>query len=475
MERERERVAAECVEWLAGLWELTEPGESRCANPHLLNLLRFTPQLSRHPALECLTRLRQGQSRDRLIKAVVGAACAEPARPHELHHRLQALVTEAEDLLGTGPYRLLQQARGEARRRIEELAGEMDPAADLAEITGERLPLRVFAAPSIFLPPPQAGRHGVLVQRGDEWVVHLHFGFPLRQDPGQFGINRFWLLGGAWHYAIDLYLERYWPPIARRLEERRELTAAVLLALEAAGNREPSSCADFLRAHLNVSLKCLLARRLGVPDGVHRAFARASGLALFPWFEEWLQESGGEGADLAAHISTLPEALAAARPRWESLARSGAGAPPAVNLALISPSARRACLVIPDEWSQEAAAAAVAGWRLLPLTLMRYGEWARTRAGERLPVLAFGEPERNPLVQRVLQQRGLSLDTLAADPAIIALSLPGFEQAPWCIAVAVSRPETAAALYIEMALEHTSSYLVLDGGVVVGSGLVSFA
>jgi hypothetical protein len=207
---------------------------------------------------------------------------------------------------------------------------------------------------------------------------------------------------------------------------------------------------------------------------VHRAFARARGLVLFPWFEEWLQDSCAEGAALAAHIATLPEALASERSRWENLARSGAGAPAAVNLALISPETRRACLVVPDEWSEEDAAAAVAGWRLLPLPRIRYGEWIRARTDEADPVIAFGEPERNPLVRRVLDQRGLSLETLdAADPAIIALSLPGFEGASWCVAVAVTRPETAAALRMEMALKQTSWYVSFDGGSVVGSGRVA--
>jgi hypothetical protein len=421
-----------------------------------------------------VARLRRVQSRDRLIKAVASAAYGEASDQLGLFEALQSLRAEAEDLLGSGPYRFIQQGRGEARQRVADLAGKLDPAADLAEVTGERLPLRVVLAPSVFLPPPQAGRHGALVRRSEEWVAHLSFGFPLHQDPEQFSINRPWLLGGAWHYAIHLYLERYWPSIARRLAERHELAAAVEQALGAMQDRDVRPWTDILRTHVNVAMKGLLSRRLGLPDSVHRAFARASGLVLFPWVEEWLQDSRAEGTALAAHIATLPEALAAARPRWESLARSGASSPPTINLALISPSARRACFVVPDEWSAEAAAAAVAGWRLLPLPLVRYGEWLRARTAGAGPVIAFGEPERNPLVRQVLEQRGLDLAaTAAADPAIIALSAPGFEAAAWCIAVAVTRPETANPLHIEMALQQTSSYVILDGGILVGAGRVS--
>ena len=82
-------------------------------------------------------------------------------------------------------------------------------------------------------------------------------------------------------------------------------------------------------------------------------------------------------------------------------------------------------------------------------------------------VAAFGEPERNPLVGGVLAGRGLSFDGTAGDPALLALSPPGFDAAPWCIAVAVTRPETAAGLRMEMALRQTSTWTLFDGGTVV--------
>jgi hypothetical protein len=470
---ERDRNAAESVEWLAALWELAEGKESQCANPHLLTLLRLSPRVSAHPALACVAGLRREQSRDRLIKILVEAAYGEAAQP-VLQSALQSFAAEAEGRLGAGFYGLIRQARDEARQRVEEIAGEMNPSEDLAAVTGEWIPLRVVLSPSVFLPPPQSGRHGALVRQPEEWVAHLFFGFPLRQDPQKFNINRIWLLGGAWHYAIHLYLDRYWPQIAQRLAADRELAEAVTLALGPPQDHRGAPWTEVLRMHVNVALKGLLSQRFGLPDVLHRAFARATGLKLFPWFEEWLRGGGAEGSALGAYISTLPEALAAERPRWESSARAEAGAPPSVNLALLSPSARRACLVVPDEWSDEAAAAAVAGWRLLPLPLLRYGEWARTRAHDANPVIAFGEPGRNPLVRRVLAQRGLSLDTLETDdPAIIALSPPDPGAAAWCIAVAVSRPETAAALRMEMALNETSRYILLQGGNVIDSSRVT--
>src|SRR5581483_604615 len=240
------------------------------------------------------------------------------------------------------------------------------------------------------------------------------------------------------------YLDRCWPLVAHALDADPELPSAVRAALESSSEHGEQSWTEMLKMHINVALKCLLSRRLNVPDGVHRAFARARGLVLFPWFEEWLVESGAQGTALAEHITTLPAALASTRTRWERIAKAWGGTPPTVNLALISSSSRRASMVVPDDWSERAIEAAVAGWRLLPLPVVRHREWMQTPSRDTNPVIAFGEPERNALVQRVLDQRGLNLQTVqAADPAIIALSQPGLPDASWCIAVAVTRPEAA--------------------------------
>lgn len=468
------RRAADSVEWLAALWELAEGRDSHCANPGLLTLLRFTPGWSAHPATVAVASERRRTSRDPLIKAIVRDAYGEPTRAAELRMALEDLAARSHDIVGAGPCQVVAQARAEAERRVAAIAGRLDPAADLVAVTGEPVQLQILVAPSVFLPPPQSGRHGVLLRRDDRWVAHLHFGFPLEGDVEAFNINRTWLLGGAWHYAIDIYLQRHWPPIAERLADRRDLAEAVSAAMESSRGGEGGSWTDALRAHVGVAFKCLLSRRQGQPDGIHRALARASGLSLFPWFEAWLLDAASGGRPLDTALQALPEALTQDRPAWESLGRA-AGLPPAVNLALMSPGARRASLVVPDDWSDDAATAAVAGWRLLPLPVVRHGEWLRASSG-RTPVIAFGDPARNPLVGRVLAQRGLALEALAATrPAIIALSAPGFEGAPWCIAVAVQRPETAATLHMEMALKQTSSYVLLDGPVVIGAQQVAIA
>jgi hypothetical protein len=461
------------VEWVAALWQVTDDGSTRCANPHLLPLLRVADSLHAHPAREAVARARALHGRDRMVKALVGSCYGQGRDGDGLLEALRPLLTEGEQALGAGSHAVVEDARALAARRLHEIAGDLDPAADLAELVGERVALRVVVAPSVFLPPPQAGRHGVLVRGARESIAHLTFGLPLRQDPRQYSITRPWLAGGGWHYAIQLYLERRWPVVAERLAARPALVEALAAALRSADGGA-DDWTDLLQVHLNVALKCLLSRRLSMPDGIHRAFARARGLVLFPWFEEWMLAAGADGGGLAAAIAALPDALADGRARWEALAAAGGGPPAAVNLALISRSARSACLVVPDAWPEQAVLQAVAGWRLLPLPLLRYSEWAGRADSAARPAIAFGEPASNPLVRTVLEQRGLSLDVLTAeDPAIIALSAPAFTDAPWCVAVAVTRPQTAAGLRMELALRQTSTYVALDGTLVIGAERMS--
>jgi hypothetical protein len=230
---------------------------------------------------------------------------------------------------------------------------------------------------------------------------------------------------------------------------------------------------EVMAVHVNFAMKSALYRRGGFREDLLRKLAHGEGFILFSQVEQWLRDGLG-GTPLPAYLRTLPDALAATQAQWQDLRFADVAAPPtAVNIALMSMNARTATFVVPDEWSEAASTAAMAGWDLLSLPRLRYSEWCRVRARDASPVIAFGEPERNDLVRGVLDQRGLSLARVQAhDPAIIALSRPGFEGRDWCLAVAVTRPETAALLHIEMALARTGAdpYLVCDGSAVIAMG-----
>jgi hypothetical protein len=148
---EVQELACENVEWLAALWELTEVRESRTANPKLLTVLRCTSRLPFHPAVDAVVRARRLHSRDKLIKLVVRDTYGESTSPPDLRAALTRLRAERDDLLGRVPSRLIDDARRRAVRRVEVMAGRLDPAADMAALTGEYVPLRVALAPSVFL------------------------------------------------------------------------------------------------------------------------------------------------------------------------------------------------------------------------------------------------------------------------------------------------------------------------------------
>src|SRR5471030_1217228 len=126
--RHQERDAIDRVEWLAALWEITDD-QPRSANPDLLTLLRFASHLGAHPAVGHVARLRRSHSRDRVIKALVCAAYETSAHRdalyYALHDALHQLAASAEDVLGAGPWRLIEDARDEARRRVAALAGSL--------------------------------------------------------------------------------------------------------------------------------------------------------------------------------------------------------------------------------------------------------------------------------------------------------------------------------------------------------------
>lgn len=472
MDRHPEHAALNAVEWLAALWDLCEPGPSRAANPHLAAFVRFDGNLRQHDACAWLRRERRVSKRDRLVKRVVSAAYGQTddADIPASFHQLCAAIPQ---VLGSELFGLIEEARDAARVRVEVLAGRLDPAGDVAAITGEPIPMRVVIAPSVFLPPPQAGRHGVMLHQGSGTVAHLHFGFPLERDPREYNITRPWLMGGAWHYAFRLYTNRYWPAIARRLAACPDLAEAISPLVDddaTAGRVAPGEprWIGWLERHLHLALKDALYRERGESNADFRTLLELRGYTLAPWFDAWMTRGLSRKIPLRDVLATLPDALRNERSEWAGLARAAAPLPPTINMALASRNARRAVLVFPDDWPEPTVRAVAVRWGTAAMPLARCGDWL-PRGSDGAPVIAFGEPANNALVRTVLEQRGLPWPPCPSDSAaLVAVSTEPACNAPWCIAVAVSRPETAARLCAAAFHDRFNTYVLLDGVVVIG-------
>ncbi|MEI9928908.1 MAG: hypothetical protein WDN44_16010 [Sphingomonas sp.] len=445
------QLAAERVELMALLWQVLDGEVAYCANPRLLMATRLVPELQTLPATGRLRDLRRTNSRDQLIKGLVCAAhgLPVPAGLAELAAALDALSDQWDGLLG-GLAAPLAAAYREMRSRAEPLAHGLDPSADMAAITGERDRLEVVVLPSLFLPPPQNGRHSVLVDLPEGAIAYLHYGFPLDDDPAQFGISGYWLLGGAWHYAVNRFILRHWPAIAADLRAMPELEAALTQAL--ADHREAVVWPQVVAEHVGIALKCALCAQARMPELVHRSFARTQGMAFFGWFKEWTAELAREPQDFVANFRRLPQVLEARRDELVAVAAATRSGPASINFALASRD-HRPVIVLPDHWDDALRERIGRRWSLVTGALLSESEWRGSADPARASVIAFGQVGRDILVDELLTRRGLTLaESDEGGEVLVSLFPPERARKPWQMAIAVHDPEVAG----NFAAEHVT-------------------
>ena len=179
-----EQQVAERIEILAALIQLNSDDSVYSANPRLINVLHITPLLREHRAGQILRTIMPSLSRDGLIKQIVSISYGNAVS--EDIEDLTAAIDDIsalwdQELGGIAP--ILAEAYQTMVRRVALLYDGIDPVNDLTRMTGEEDKLRIVINPSLFLPPPQTGRHGASIvsrQHGD--VSHLFFGYPLDEN-----------------------------------------------------------------------------------------------------------------------------------------------------------------------------------------------------------------------------------------------------------------------------------------------------
>lgn len=454
---EAERPLQHKVDLLAALW-ICGDDEPYTANPQLLPLLRDFDPLHSHEARAAFDRIRYRVGRDAMIKLLTRHTCGQQLDPDAEALAFIEALNDLDDLYGAQFAARLAPERAAMREAVARLTAGIDAVSDLAAITGSRCELDIAFCPSLFLPPPQKGRHGATVRDDGRTVVFLYFGFPLAEDLARFGVDRGFFNGGAQSYAIRVWLEPRWRRLAEDLASRTSLRDALTPHLRV-GERWP----DLVRTNLGIALRGKLAEREGVPRATFRHAVLGARAPLFDWFVGWLDAAG---APLDAALPSLADA--AERDAGELAAMLDHRArPDTINAALFA-CTEPPTLVIPDTWDEPTVAMAERAWSAIGAVTLRVSQWMISERAVHAPVIAVGNAQENPIVASVLRRRPVEVPPNLS--AAVVLSFYDGGDGPWTLAVAADDPEQAARVGVEIAAQVQGPCAVLDAAQPVFSG-----
>jgi ribosomal peptide maturation radical SAM protein 1 len=464
--------SAACVNWLGLLGWAAGVDEADPANPGLASAVASHLGRNDEVATGLVRFVRGACTRDELIKRVVRICHGRGGEPGDLiGDATQALVGELQRMEVThGPAVRARcgQALAALQTRVEELARGLDPIDDFVAVTREPCLIEIAAAPCLFLPPPQEGRHGVFLPLTPAAAVHLYFGFPLEADPLRYGIDRQFLCFGAWHYALTGFMRSRWPPVEAALRQMTDIEAGFAHSVRR-GHERPWPAA--VEEHFKMALRCHVAEQGGGRRAHFRVLAEAFGLPHFDWFASWMDRAREAGGPLRDHLAGLADTLLESVQSGELNSRRCA-VPDTINLTLITQPRESLRIVVPDAWAAALVRQVQDCWSELSAPVVPYAVWSASSDAARSPAIVLGTPDDNPLVAEVLERRAM---TLPEEPtaALVVVQPAENDGAPWYLAVASRRPERAASLTLEIAVRLTCSYAVVgpDGSVLASDGI----
>lgn len=461
--------AARKIEWLSLLCRILDSNETAPANPSEAAQVAAWLEPSGKLALGLLKLLSNIHSRDGLIKGVVSVThglgnASGGGIAHEALVGLSDELGRIDDLLGARFESDLKESRELLRSQVTPLVEGLDPAGDIAAITGEPCPLSIAVAPCLFVPPPQDGRHGVFLPLAEGSVVQLYFGFPLHEDLRRYGIDSQFLCSGAWHYGLNSFLRSSWPAVEELLRPMAAVEDIFVGSLRADRKRPWPAAVE---EHVKLALRSHLAERSGGRRRHFEILAEAFALPHFSWFAQLIEDGLRSKQSLRDQLKDLPRALTEAAGSG-ALARRACKVPDAINLTLIAQPRKDLHIVVPDDWNDGLLTAVRESWRALAAPVLRQSEWYARAGSATSPAIALGNPDDNPLVATVLKRRAMHLPP-EEDATLLALLPPGEGQEGWCIAVAARRAELAATTTLEVAARLTCSYAILRNERVVAA------
>lgn len=249
-------------------------------SPLLLRTVAAAIPLERSLAAVLLARIGVSRTRQDVLagllraEAVASSGCGDAAQEYVV---LWQCLGDLDAEHGSQLRRLTAAPARAARARLKALIDDVpDPSMLLA--TAVERP-SVVICPTLWLPPPQDGRHAAIVPTPRGTTVLLWLGMPA-EGPLPVAVTPTFLRDGVWVMWLRAYLQQVCPWL--RDGAPRSLTRLAAQAL--ASKRRFSTAENLVLRHLAVVIQAqLFAANGGAPDSI-REMALAQGYWWFDWF-----------------------------------------------------------------------------------------------------------------------------------------------------------------------------------------------
>lgn len=249
-------------------------------SPLLLRTVAAAIPLERSLAAVLLARIGVSRTRQDVLagllraEAVASGGCGDAAQEYVV---LWQCLGDLDAEHGSQLRRLTSAPTRAVRARLKALIDDVpDPGILLA--TASKRPSLVIC-PTLWLPPPQDGRHAAIVPTPRGTTVLLWLGMPA-EGPLPVAVTPTFLRDGLWVMWLRAYLQQVCPWL--RDGPPRGLNRLAAQAL--ASRRRFSTAGDLVLRHLAVVIQAqLFAANGGAPDSI-REMALAQGYWWFDWF-----------------------------------------------------------------------------------------------------------------------------------------------------------------------------------------------
>lgn len=306
------------VDWFSLLWAVADDSTD-CANPALLAQVVQRISLIYTPAALLIKAFTSSMGRGDLIARIVPKESIYRAPAEGMNEASSQATTSPEDtpedefsflwdLLGD-----VERANGDVLRdlitsaqeialaRCEAMIAEFAPKQKLEDLLAWKpstspgawaardpaLNLDFVLHPSLWLPPPQDGRHSLVRRVAGRTIIFLFFGLQLDVSPEASNVSPAFLRDGLWVLGLRAYISECCPWL-----QARGTHASVLLPPPGVNffevQRRFRDWPELVLRHLSIVLQARLLSTIGGSLDDVRAMALAQGYWLYDWFDGFI-------------------------------------------------------------------------------------------------------------------------------------------------------------------------------------------